>query len=210
MSGEMSDLGHACRVRVILDGRVIKIPEDIRESATAIRDFLEVVAMHQERTLTRFSIDGMPVNLKSKQYQNGRFGLIQAESTSFFELGRQMIFKARNQVDSVRSLVQSATTQIIINDEDGMESLWKKWLPELKSPMLVIKYLKELCGKRVDELILDGKSLHTHLRRFPEIWQIIEATFNNKSAVEVSDVLEHVYLPWIERLVEYMNLLCQE
>lgn len=201
------DLGPRSGIKIILDGRLIRVPEDARGSLASIRDFLEVVAMHQERTLSRFAVDGFLFDLKAKSFPPREFREIRAESTSFMEISRQMIHQACLDLHNVKSLAQTASAQILINDWPQIQKQWRDWLPELKSPLLILQSIQELCGRRIDELTVDGITLAAQRRRFPIVLGALQQTYQRANILDLSEALDHMYLPWLESLLAFLELL---
>lgn len=208
MSTDLNDLRPKHQAKVILDGRVVPVPGNILGSVSAVRDFLEVITLHQERLLTGFVVDGVdgrhPGDLKST---DGRFSLIRAESKSFFDLGKQMMSQVRHQVQALKKHVEGAMLQVVINEWAVVEKLWREWQPDLKSPKSVIGYLKKLCGARVEELMIAGRPLADHMGDFPQIWDELIAAISAEDPIRFSDGLEHAYLPWLDRFIRYLELL---
>lgn len=208
MSGEPKDLRAAqAQTKVVLDGRVVNIPAQHRTSATAVRDYLESLAMHQERVLSSLTIDGTLVDLRSKRIDISAFSEVHAESNSFFEMGRELIARSRKQIGDLIGFVESISMQIVINDWQKIESAWSHWIAEFKSPLIAIKFAKDLCGHRIDELMIGETSFGVHNREFGSLLHRLEEIFTEKNPVGLSDFLDRSYLPWLRGLANYMDLL---
>lgn len=174
----------------------------------AIRDFLEMIALHQERLLVCLSVDGVEQDLKEEELKVQDFQQVTAESMSFFELGKQMIGQVRQQVQSLKRRVESIMLQVVINEWSTARQLWgKEWRNELESPLWVVDSLKKLCGARIEELTVNQKPLAEHMDHFASIRDNLQSVFEKRNNIGFSDALEHSYLPWLNGLVEYLILL---
>lgn len=208
MSAGTNDLRPKAEAKVVLDGRVVQVPENVSGSLTAIRDFLEIIALHQERLLVKFSVDGVEQDLKASEWEISSFRQVTAESMSFFDLGKQVIGQVRQQMQSLKRRVENIMLQVVINEWSTARQLWgTEWQKELASPLLVFNYLKKLCGARIEELTIGQKTLAEHMERFTSIWNQLQSVFEKKNNIGFSDALELSYLPWLNDLIDYLVLL---
>jgi hypothetical protein len=203
--GNGSNLPRA--IQVLLDGRELKLPGHVRGSLPAIRSYLELLALQQERVVSVLSVDGHPVRFQVDLTELREFQRVQAQTISFAELSQQLIETAHAQVGALQTQVEAAAMQVLINDWPAVEKLWQEWAPAFLSPILIIKSLRDLCGTRIEELSLRRQTLAEHLAEFGPLWKRIEQTFEKRDILELSNALEQLLGPWLERLSDYLAKL---
>ena len=150
-------------LRVELDGQSVELPRQMENSLVAIRAYLEFLALQQRRVLSGFLVDGMEVQQISGEAPTNGYRLIRAGSISFEQLSRRLIGTACRQVRFLASQLEEATLRVLISDHGQILARWQEWLPQFRSPLVSLGFLRELWGERVDDLHLGGISLVSHL-----------------------------------------------
>jgi hypothetical protein len=210
MLGQSNGLTGRCGVQVILDGEELQVPEWVGESLPAIRAYLESLALKQDRAVVALSVDGQSVSCRDDFAGNRDFRSVCAETISFEELSKQVIESAGVQVGVLQTQVESAAMQVLINDWATIEKLWQEWAPAFSSPVLIVKYLRDMCGRRVDELCIGRKTLGKHMEEFGQVWKGIELAFAQRDTFELSNILERLLVPWLEQLSAYLTKLNEQ
>ena len=207
MSGKTEEFGSLLPVLVTLDGKTLEVPQHVQDSLPAIRSYLELMALEQQRVVSVLSVDGQLVNLQCPRLEPAHFHRIQAQTISFTDLSRQLIATAHAQVRLLQTRVEAAAMQVLINDWPAVNRLWQEWVPEFMSPVLIIKSLRELCGVRLDELSIEDQQLSDHLAQFSPMWEHIERIFEQQDTIELSNALEQRLGPWLDRLAVFLEKL---
>ena len=207
MLGKGNSLNLPRAIQVILDGRELRIPDHIRDSLPAIRSYLELLAIQQERVLWDLSVDGTPVHSQADFRTLTDFQRIQAQTVTFTELTRQLIDTAQAQVRALQNRVEAAAMQVLINDWPAVEKLWQQWAPEFLSPILIIKSLRDLCGARMDELTLGHQTLAEHLAKFGPLWTRTEQAFERRDILDLSNAMDQLLGPWLAELSAFLAKL---
>lgn len=83
-------------IQVTLDGQRVDLPAE-RHSLTAIRAYLEALAMEQQRILCAFSVDGRPANLAQIPADRNGFTQVVAATADLDDQPRQLIRTALQQ-----------------------------------------------------------------------------------------------------------------
>lgn len=192
-------------VEVKLDGTPVEIPAD-RRSFSAIRSYLESLALQQQRILCCLSVDGQPVHLTQPRKAMGSFAHVEAETMSLNEVPAQLIKAALQQADAVRARLQSAVELVLINDRTRARELWWNLSTALKEPLLTLSLVPaSACGTA------GGCASPLQLRKWQleqlgaVIREVDEACASPDTTV-LSDALEQRALPWLDGLRESMRL----
>jgi hypothetical protein len=192
-------------VEVKLDGTLVAVPAE-RRSFNAIRSYLESLALQQQRILCWLTVDGEPVNLTQPRRSAKQFGHVEAETMDLNEVPAQLIKAALQQTGAVRSRVQSAVEQVLINNRQGARELWWGLSTALKEPLLTLSLLPEsICGPD------NGRASLLQLRK----WQLqqlgcvikdVDDACQSEDTTVLSDALEKRALPWLDNLHESLQM----
>jgi hypothetical protein len=192
-------------LEVKLDGIAVEIPPD-RQSFIAIRSYLESLALQQQRIICALNVDGESVNLTQPRIPWKSFSQIDGETMSLDEVPAQLIKAALHQAATIRSRVQSAVGLVLINDASRARELWWALATALKEPLLTLSLLPDhICGPA------NGRASLTQLRKWQleqlgGIIQDIDDASQMDETASLSDALEKRALPWLDKLLESLNL----
>ncbi|MEO8428096.1 MAG: hypothetical protein ABI651_13380 [Verrucomicrobiota bacterium] len=207
MSGRTDDLSSPIRIEVMMDGKPLELPEHVRGSLTAIRSYLESLALQHGRVVSFFTVDAIIINIMEESSEIRGMQRVNADTISFDELTRQLISTACDRLKHLHATAEGIITQVLINDWPEVQKLWESWQPDFKSPILVVNFLRELCGVRLDELRCCNQSLGQHLTFFNALIDELEAVVATKNILEFSNFLEERYAPWLQRLSVFLRQL---
>jgi hypothetical protein len=207
MSGRTDDLSSPIRIEVIMDGKPLELPDHIKGSLTAIRSYLESLALQHGRVVSFFTVGGIIINILEESFENKGMQRVKADTISFDELTRQLISTACDRLKHLQVTAEYAITQILINDWPEVQKLWERWQPDFKSPILVVNFLRELCGVRLDELSCSNQTLGQHLTFFRPLLDEVEAVVATKNILGFSNFLEERYAPWLQQLSVFLRQL---
>ena len=204
-------------LRVELDGQSVELPRQMENSLVAIRAYLEFLALQQRRVLSGFLVDGMEVQQISGEAPSNVYRLIRADSMSFEQLSRRLIGTACRQVRFLASQLEEATLRVLISDHGQILARWQEWLPQFRSPLVSLGFLRELWGDRVDDLHLGGISLVSHLDLLnPALSRVDSVLLDSQydwqpdDAIALSAILEDDLVPWLKVLEVYLLKLDQQ
>ena len=206
MHFDSSDSLSASReIEVVLDGLLVELPSE-RRSLIAIRSYLESLALHRQRILYLFSVDGQPVNLAQPLGTLKPFARVEAETIGLDEVPVQLIKAALQQTANACAQVRSAVALVLINDGPKARELWWSLARELKEPLVTLSLLPEsICGPA------NGCTSLMQLRK----WQLeqlgcvigdVDKVCELADSIALSDALEKRVLPWLEKLHELLRL----
>jgi hypothetical protein len=204
MHPNSSDNAAAGDIEIKLDGMSVEVPSD-RRSFSAIRSYLELLALQEQRVLCSINLDGEPVNLTGSQSAQS-FALFEAETMGLNEVPVQLIKAALQQTISARVRLESAVELVLINDNSHAREIWWNISALMKEPLLTLSLLPENICKPAN----GGASL-TQLRK----WQLeqlgcviqdVDATCDAEDTIVLSDALENRALPWLNALHDSLNL----
>jgi hypothetical protein len=192
-------------LEVKLDGLAIDLPLE-RNSFTAIRSYLEWLALSQQRLLCWITVDGVQVNLTQPGVMFDEFTRLEGETISLHEVPAQLIKGALHQTDAVRARVQSAVELVLINDAPAARELWWALLPALKEPLITLSLVPDtICGPD------NGRASLIQLRKWQleQLGRVIEdvdEACRYGDPALLSEALETNVLPWLDKLQQSLQL----
>jgi len=195
-----------CReIEITLDGLLVALPTG-HGSLSAIRCYLETLALERQRILCSLSVDGEPVNLTLPLFHGGAFCRVEAGTAGLKETSVLLLKTALQQAELARAWVDTAITLVLINDGRVACELWWNLARQLKEPILTLSLLPDTaCGPATG-----GASL-TQLRK----WQLeqvaavirdVDEACQAEDTIPLSNALENRVLPWLESLCELISL----
>ena len=206
MSNNSLDASPACSGLVItLDGLPVELPEG-HPSVSAIRCYLETLALERQRVLCSLSIDGESASLALPLNHVRAFCRVEAETTDLKGTSLLLLKTALQQAELARECVETAITLVLINDGYVAHELWWNLARQLKEPVLTLSLLPD----NACEPCHDGASL-TQLRK----WQLeqvaaiirdVDEACHSENTIPLSNALENRVLPWLQKLTELINL----
>lgn len=208
MGSKTPDSSKAGHIRVLLDGSPVTVPPE-RRTPSAIRSYLDTLALQHQRILCSFSIDGKPVAPVQSCTDWEACECIEAETLDLEHLPLQLVRTARQQTAENRTQVQSAIVLVLINEGRVAREFWWELARKLKEPLLTLTLLPEnICGP------IHGFASFLQLRK----WQLeqlsmvlgdIDEACWREDTRALSNALEHRALPWLDHLDDLL-LLCHE
>jgi hypothetical protein len=190
---------------ISLDGNPVVLPAQ-RHSLNSIRCFLETLALEKQRVLCTLNVDGRAANLALPLAHRGRFLRVDAESVALEESYVLQLQAAQQQTAQARERAEDALTLVLINNRSVACELWWDLARQLKEPVLTLSLLPDhLCGPA------NGSAPLRQLRK----WQLeqvaviireVDHICLTGGAVQLSDILEHRVLPWLQKLSELIAL----
>jgi hypothetical protein len=191
-------------IEVRLDGIAVEIPAE-RRSFTAIRSYLESLALQQQRIVCALNVDGESVNLTQSRMDSRPFSHVEAETMSLAEVPLQLVKAALQQATTLRTRVHMAIELVLINSPRQACELWWQLSVGLKEPLLTLSLIPDhqACG--------NGSASLSQLRRWQLqqlgcIIQDVETASQSEDTTVLSDALEKRALPWLDALLESLNL----
>lgn len=189
-----------------MDGRTIPIPAE-RRSISAIRCYLETLAMEQQRILFTFTVDDAPANFSNSSGKNGTITRIDGGTVDLKDMPVHLLETSLQQAVDARVQVAKAVSLVLINERHLARELWWNLTRKLKEPLLTLSLVPEtICRPSAA-----GGASPLQLRR----WQLQQLAVIIKEVDEacwvadpaaLSNALETRVLPWLESLEEMINL----
>lgn len=193
--------------QIMLDGRPVAL-EDGRRPLREVFQYLEALALRNERVLSNVMVDGVQMRPAEARLASGGFKSLKADSVTFDELGRQMVRAVRGRIGELQERVKGMQFLVLINNWDVAQWLWWELVPDFKTPMIELSFLQELWGSRLDQLKLRDRTLVQHWDMIGPIHAEIEMLLQRQeSLVSLSDILERKLGPWLHQLGEFLERL---
>jgi hypothetical protein len=175
-----------------------------RNSLGAIRSYLESVALANQRVLAEFAVDGCAVNL-SMPLNNLSFRRVDAITVPLSEMPLLLLTTAGQQVDRARGSVEAALTLVLINSPTKASELWWHIAWQLKEPVLTLSLMPEhLCQTWFGASF--QKLRRWQLEQIAIIVQRVDEACESQNNIYLSDALENLVLPWLDKLNEHIQL----
>lgn len=188
---------------VTLDCETVALPAG-RNSVNSIRTYLETMALANQRILGEFAVDGELVDL-SLPLPDLTFHRVDAVTVPLADLPLLLLTAAGNQVERARAAVETALTLVLINNPANARELWWNLAGRLKEPVLTLSLMPEhlcelWCGTSFQKL------RRWQLEQISLIVQRVDAVCQADDNLQLSDALEKLVLPWLDRLGEHIRL----
>jgi hypothetical protein len=188
-----------------LDGTPIAVPPE-RRTLSAIRSYLESLALQQQRILCWLSVDGEPIGLCQPGIVLTSFTRVDGETMSLNEVPVQLIRAALQQTVAIRSRLQTAVELVLINDNGPAREIWWTLAPVLKEPLLTLSLLPDtICGPD------NGRASLRQLRKWQlqqlgSVLQDIDAACGAEDTTALAEALEQRALTWLDKLHQTLEL----
>ncbi len=183
-------------IEVMLDGLPVGLPSG-RRSLTAIRSFLETLAMERQRILCTFNVDGQPANLTQSFGSRADFFRVEAESIDLDEMPLQLLKTARQ---------QTADAVVLINEGQMAREFWWNLAKELKEPLLTLSLLPENTSMQPQGGATFSQLRKWQLQQLAAIIRDVDEACQNDDTTALSNSLENRALPWLQKLHELICL----
>jgi len=200
--------GSAGEITVTLDCAIVVLPAG-RRSLNSIRSYLECLALAKQRVLGEFAVDGCAVDLALPldHLPSNRplFRRVDAATISLREQPLLLLATAEHQARRARAVVEAALTLVLINNPGTARELWWQVAGQLKEPVLTLSLMPEdlcqlWCGTTFQ------KMRRWQLEQISHIVRRVEAACDSEDNLQLSDALETLVLPWLDRLAEHIEL----
>jgi hypothetical protein len=193
----------AGEILVTLDCETVSVPAG-RNSLGSIRSYLETVALASQRVLAEFAVDGCAVDL-SMPLDKLSFRRVDAVTVPLSELPLLLLTTAAQQVNRARASVEAALTLVLINNPATAREMWWNIACQLKEPVLTLSLMPEnLCQ------LWCGTTFHKlrrwQLEQIAIIMQRVDKACDSQDNIQLSDALEKLVLPWLDKLGEHVRL----
>lgn len=194
----------AGEIVVTLDCERVVLPAG-RTSLNSIRAYLEAMALTRQRILGELAVDNQPVDLSAPLEYISSFRRVDAVTVALCELPLLLLTTAHNQADHARTAVEAALTLVLINNSHTARELWWTVARQLKEPVLTLSLMPEnLC------VLWCGTPFHKlrrwQLEQISMIVQRVDEACDSQDNIQLSDALENLVLPWLDRLGEHIRL----
>jgi hypothetical protein len=188
---------------VTLDCETIPLPTG-RNSINSIRSYLESIALASQRILGELVVDGQSADL-CQPIADMPFRRMDALSIPLGGLPLLLLATARQQTERLRAAVETSLTLVLINNPANARELWWIIAGQLKEPVLTLSLMPEqLCQLWCGTTFI--KLRQWQLEQISLIMQKVDAACTLDDNIRLSDALENLVLPWLDRLQEHIQL----
>lgn len=186
-------------LKVLLDGQPVLIPAQ-RRSIAAIRAYLEILALEQQRILFSFRVDGARVNLAAMLPTQSRFNRIEAETLDLTQVPLQLIKTAMVQTAEAKTQILSAVTLVLINEPGWAREHWWSLVRVLNQPLLTLGLMPENAYGPKDNATSLAQLRKWQLQQLGTILKEIDDACWSDEPGALSNALEYRVLPWLNGL----------
>lgn len=192
-------------LEVTLDGQPIRLPA-ARRSLSAIRCYLETLALERQRILCAFSVDGEPAKPVGPKGKAVSFTRVEAETADPADLPVHLLETVLQQTADACGLVEQAVALVLINHGRPAQEFWWELTRKLKEPLLTLSLLPEsLCGT-TSECAAPMQLRRWQLQQLVAIIKDVDRAGWSSDSIALSNALENRALPWLERLHDSISL----
>jgi hypothetical protein len=194
-------------VEIYLDGRPVRLPAE-RRSLSAIRTYLETLAMEQQRILCTLSVDGRPAKITpvAAHPENSSFSRVEGQSIDLADLPLRMLETALEETAQARSAAETAVTLVLINDSAAARELWFDVARKLKEPLLTLSLLPETIYQPAPGCASLTQMRKWQLQQLAIIMKDVDAAAWSSEPDALSTALETRALPWLDKLQQLIRL----
>jgi hypothetical protein len=133
------------------------------------------------------------------------FRRVDAITIPLGELPLLLLTTAGQQVSRARASVETALTLVLINDHSKARELWWSVAGQLKEPVLTLSLMPEhLCQAWCGTTF--GKLRRWQLEQVSLLLRRVDEACDMQDNIQLSDALEKLVLPWLEKLGEHIRL----
>ena len=192
-------------LKVLLDGQPVLIPAQ-RRSIAAIRAYLEILALEQQRILFSFRVDGARVTLAAMLPTQSRFNRIEAETLDLTQVPLQLIKTAMVQTAEAKTQILSAVTLVLINEPGWAREHWWSLVRVLNQPLLTLGLMPENAYGPKDNGTSLAQLRKWQLQQLGTILKEIDDACWSDEPGALSNALEYRVVPWLNGLETSLEL----
>lgn len=195
-------------MEVLLDGQVVRLPAE-RRSLSAIRTYLETLALENERILCTFSVDGRPANIPQTHPERFAFYRIEGQTMGLTDMPLRMLETALREAAQARAAIETAVIVVLINNGAVARELWWDMARKLKEPLLTLSLLPENIYQPVAGCASLLQMRKWQLQQLATIIRDVDEACWSATTDALSNALENRALPWIDKLQQMIRLWYQ-
>lgn len=192
-------------LEVLLDGRAVKLPPE-RRSLSAIRTYLETLALENERILCTFSVDGHPAKSPGSGGEIITFTRVEGQTVGLADMPLRMLESALRETAQVRATAEAAVAQVLINDGPEARELWWDLARKLKEPLLTLSLLPESCYPAAAGCASLLQMRKWQLQQLAVIIKDVDAACWSPNSDALATAIESRALPWLDKLLQIIRL----
>lgn len=191
---------------VFLDGHPVRLPAE-RRSLSAIRSYLETLALENQRVLSAFCVDGQPATFtQSGSYQaKTSFSRVEGRSIDLTDMPLRMLETALQETAQARAATAAAVTLVLINENPLAREIWWSVARKLKEPLLTLSLLPEAIYHPSPGSASLPQLRKWQLQQLALLMKKVDETCWTPDATALSSALETRILPWLDKL---QQLIC--
>jgi hypothetical protein len=193
--------------QVLLDGRPVRLPAE-RRSLSAIRTYLETLALENQRVLCTLSVDGRPAKNTplSTDPEKFSFSRVEGQSIDLSDMPLRMLESALQETAQARTATESTVTLVLINDNAPARELWWDLARQLKEPLLTLSLLPETIYHPAPGCASLTQIRKWQLQQLASIMKDVDAACWSPDTAALSNALETRILPWLDNLHQLIRL----
>lgn len=188
-------------LQVLLDGHPIRLPAE-RRSLSAIRTYLETLALESERILCALTVDGHPEKSAAANVhrEKSAFSRIEGTTVGLTEVPLRMMETALAETAAARIAVQQAVALVLINDGVVARELWWNLAQKLKEPLLTLSLLPETIYQTPIGTASLPQMRKWQLQQLASVIKAVDEACWSEDAAALANALEQRALPWLSKL----------
>lgn len=201
MNNEPTGPAHGCGPVVKLDGRVLPLPPEALQSMGTLIASVERLALKRQRVLSLIRVDGRTLPFPGAVKELNTLQTIDVISVSFEQRSREILDQLLRRLEALEEQLVDTALVVMINPLPAVLGVWANFVAQLRSILLEVGLLEELCRVSLAGVFLGGKSVADHLNEIGSIQAAAELLLKNEDGIPAfSDLLEHEMAAWVRML----------
>jgi hypothetical protein len=192
-------------IQVNLDGQPVQLSPEELQCLTALRETLERVAKRNNALLVAMLIDLVAVRFDDEVTATKEVLSSTTKAANGKEKSAVSVAALRSRATPLLARASELALLATINSWPVVERLWWDFLPTLRSMVLNLSLLEDICGKRIASIKAGGRSLSEHLQELSPILKEVSECLAREQPMEFSDVIELRLAPWLSGLSAFLQ-----
>ncbi len=205
MTGKSKPSRSLPAIQVNLDGQAIQLSPEELQALTALREVMERVAKRHNALLVATLVDLVAVRFDDDREAAKDLQGVAGKAAAGKDKTAVSVAALRTRTAPLSGRVSELALLATINSWPVVERLWWDFLPTLRSTVLNLSLLEDICGRKMSSIRAGARNLSEHLQELSPILKEVSDCLAREQPLEFSDVLELRLVPWLAGLSAFLH-----